>query len=172
MTTPASHSSTAQIAVVQQSLEDLAKLPVRNVLVDAGTGFRDGMKIVFIFEDGRMQRPLAAAPRSALVHFAAILIEDAMAIDRLHLHRISRHSPIHLSDRVFASMQGLDHTHPIVGVKGNGGLAMTAIAASRTGKDSGDKRHTLHHGKKNQQTAKTSIRVGIEENTSLRPDFH
>lgn len=150
MTTPASHSSTAGIAVVQQSLEDLTELLVRNVLIDAGAGFGDGVKIAFVFEDGRMQRPLATAPRSALMHFAAILIEDAMAIDRLHLHRISRHPPKHLSDCVFVSMQGLDHPYSIVGIKGNGGFAMTAIAAARAGKDLGDKRHTLHHWEKSQ----------------------
>lgn len=171
MTTPTKRRSTAEIIAVQQRSENLTELLIGNVPVDAGTGFGDSVKIVLVLKDGRMQRPLAAAPRSAIVHFAAILIEDTVAIDRLHLHDIPRYPPIRLSDRVLISTQGLDHTFSIVGIQGNGGVAMAAITAPRTGKYPGNNRHTLHH-EKNRRTAKINNQVGSEENTLLQPDFH
>lgn len=102
------------------------------------------MEIAFVIQDGRMQWPLTAAPRPAIVHFAAILVKYAMAVDNLHLYSIARDPPKRLANLLLRLMQGFDHSFSIVCIQRNSGLAMTAGAAAGADKYLGNKRHTQH----------------------------
>jgi hypothetical protein len=77
-----------------------------------------------------MQRPLGTAPRSAIVHPAAIVIEYTVAIYDFHLYDVPRYPPVRLLYLVRPQLKSLYHPLLVVFIKGDGGFTMAAVAAA------------------------------------------
>jgi hypothetical protein len=61
---------------------------------------------------------------------ATILIKDAMAIRRLHLHRLPGQTPKFFFNFFLRHVQRCNHSRLVVGIERNRGFAMTTVTAS------------------------------------------
>ncbi len=110
--------------------QDTGKFFIRNVRVNTGARFTDGLQIDRIQEYRRVQRPLGASPRSCLMYTAAIPIKYAVALHRLHLDTAVLHPPVPCRCFLFSQPQKRRHPLSIVLIQGYGGLPLTAEPAS------------------------------------------
>ncbi len=109
--------------------EDLTKTLIANLFLDAGTGTADGGKIRLIGQHTRVDRPLTAAPRFALVNGTAVIKENAVPVNDFHLDDIAGNTQIFLLDLIKVHAKMSAHPLNILLIERNRCFTMAAIAA-------------------------------------------
>jgi hypothetical protein len=131
------HQSTDDSGFRHDFFQYFTEFFVADVSVDSGAGVGNSVKVIFVGKNRRMQRPLGTAPRSAVVHPAAIVIKYTMAIYDFHLYDVPRYPPVRLLYLVRPQLKNLYHPLLVFFIKGDGGFTMAAVAAAGTGKYNG-----------------------------------
>jgi hypothetical protein len=119
----------ALILLLEKLRKPGAELLITEFPLDAGAGLADGLEIILVGEHARMQGPLPAPPGFAFMHRAAFVEKDTVAVHDLHLHHVAGNAQVFLPHLGKGEMQIGDQPRHIIGIKGNRGFALAAMAA-------------------------------------------
>lgn len=86
------------LGIAENFPQNVTEFIIGDLGIDTGARLGDGCIITHIKQNRWMQRPLRAAPWPSLMDSASILIENAVAVDDLHLYDVSANPPESICD--------------------------------------------------------------------------